>query len=215
MRIFEIDDFQNEDIAIAFVKRMCQLWLTATKGEMVYRGMKNKDDTPFVLHPRTDRRPLDATPAKHAALNAMFASINSPVNRDNAMFVTPSSEDASHYGEVYIMFPVGQFEYAWSPTIFDTASMSIVRMADYMHGDDRSAHITIPAPGTIAPINWKTSPSNPKSYDPKRVGDLFWVNKGLERAVLSNHEILVKCEKAVAIPMSARAEVRRVVGNPI
>jgi hypothetical protein len=81
------------------------------------RGMKNKPKL-FIGNVRPDRRPSDTPLPIHEFMDNWFYKKFGVKFRSNAMFAT-KSQSARLYGDVYIVFPIGEFKYCYSSTIDD------------------------------------------------------------------------------------------------
>jgi hypothetical protein len=86
--------------------------------ETLKRGMKNKPKL-FIGNVRPDRRPSDTPLPIHEFMDNWFYKKFGVKFRSNAMFVTKSRGSAQIYGDVYIVFPIGEFKYCYSSTIDD------------------------------------------------------------------------------------------------
>ena len=65
-----------------------------------------------------NRRPLSSSDLGHKILNDIFVhNFNEPFR--NAVFATGDSNRARLYGVDYVIFPVGNMSYLWSPHITD------------------------------------------------------------------------------------------------
>lgn len=127
-------DLSRRAVGLAkFIKMHCQPWLSQTQNgqKLVYRGfsrtwerkgfrLPGQQDLMYFIRPvRKDRRPLNTAAAMHHKLNAELAKCGAVANRTNSVFVTGSHQQASYYGTVYIIVPIGQFNYTWSPEYSD------------------------------------------------------------------------------------------------
>ena len=81
------------------------------------RGMKNKPSI-LIDNVRSDRRPMSTPLPIHEFMDNWFYKKFGVKFRSNAMFVT-KSQSARLYGDVYIVFPIGEFKYCYSSTIDD------------------------------------------------------------------------------------------------
>jgi hypothetical protein len=86
--------------------------------ETLKRGMKNKPKL-FIGNVRLDRKPTDTPLPIHEFMDNWFYKKFGVKFRSNAMFVTKSRGSAQIYGDVYIVFPIGEFKYCYSSTIDD------------------------------------------------------------------------------------------------
>ena len=82
------------------------------------RGMKNKPSL-LIGNVRPDRKPTDTPLPIHEFMDNWFYKKFGVRFRSNAMFATKSQGRAQIYGDVYIVFPIGEFKYCYSSTIDD------------------------------------------------------------------------------------------------
>jgi hypothetical protein len=68
---------------------------------------------------RTNRRPKDSPEWLHDALNDHFRKKVGVPLRSASVFCAGSSMLAGNYGDVYAIFPIGEFNYAWSKLVVD------------------------------------------------------------------------------------------------
>jgi hypothetical protein len=116
-------DEKNRTYAIKvakFLKEHCQSWLSQTNNGYltVYRGLKGlgeeADNLAFIKDVRLDRKPKDTAPSLHNLFNDLIAKAGKVANRSNSMFVTGSPSRAKEYGKLFVIFPIGNFNYTWS-----------------------------------------------------------------------------------------------------
>jgi len=83
----------------------------------IFRGIKSRE-TIFQKPVRTNRRSLDTPPEVNKMLNNELKKRGLPL-RSKSVFVTGDRWEAERFGNVYVIFPVGKFKFAWSPEIED------------------------------------------------------------------------------------------------
>lgn len=103
----------------SFIKTHCAPWLAASGGHVVYRGITPNGATFVCRAPRETRNPRDSSLADHRFMNEMIKSQGLTANRSNSLFVTSSRAQAREYGTTYAVFPIGEFEFTWSPIAED------------------------------------------------------------------------------------------------
>lgn len=81
------------------------------------RGMKNKSNI-LIGNVRPDRKPTDTPLPIHQFMDNWFYKKFGVKFRSNAMFAT-KSQSAQTYGDVYIVFPIGEFKYCYSTVVSD------------------------------------------------------------------------------------------------
>lgn len=112
------------ETVVRYIQQHCKPWLQESGLKMVWRGdgsfPKEKDVTIKTL--RQDRRPRDSLRKHHDDLNRSIEINGKIANRSNGMFVTGDRRTAQTYeGVLVVAFPVGKFNYTWSPVIGDAA----------------------------------------------------------------------------------------------
>lgn len=114
MKLYEIDN--SESIADK-IEKDCQPWIQKVNPtNFVYRGMKIKDPEHIqIINTRKDRKPKDSSWNKHHLLNILIENAGLSANRNNSAFVTSQSKMARKFGTVFIFYPIGDFNYTWSP----------------------------------------------------------------------------------------------------
>jgi len=83
----------------------------------LYRGIKKKFIWDIIT-PRTNRKPLDTDIKIHNLLDKEFKKQFGWKVRSQGVFCTGGWPNR-RYGNVYYIFPVGKFEFVWSPDIRD------------------------------------------------------------------------------------------------
>ena len=105
-----------------YVESHCQPWLSQVGSGLAYRGVSPRvhQNRPLFTHPvRQNRKPRDSTWETHQFFNRLIGLAGGVANRSNSVFVTPRLSTATSYGLAYVVIPVGQFHYTWSPGVED------------------------------------------------------------------------------------------------
>lgn len=111
--------------AVGFIKKLEKVssnWLKQTSigAFKVYRGDDENSGVVVRKIVRPDRRPSDTPKHLHILANEIFKETGLTANRSNSIFVTGSEYEASNYGgKLWIVIPIGDFSYTWSPKIKD------------------------------------------------------------------------------------------------
>ena len=114
------------------IKRDCQPFLRVHGGKMLYRGtyVSNSfgymkpvsgalDTIMYIGAVRADREPRDSPKWLHDAMNEKFVSKVGLPLRSATLFVVGSIDQAYNYGQAHMIFPIGDFHYAWSDKLAD------------------------------------------------------------------------------------------------
>ena len=89
----------------------------------LYRGINSSDSilraSPVLKKQRRDdRKPLDSNKIMHIAFNKVLEEVYGQPYR-NAVFVVGDPNQAEPYGSLYVVFPIGYFEFVWSTVVKD------------------------------------------------------------------------------------------------
>ena len=190
MKLTEIT--MNEEI-LSIIKKNCGPFLTAINNQItdypLYRGAKWNQPAllfePLIRKTARldDRRPKDTNKLKHARINDYFIrTFDEPFR--NSVHVTGDEHQASFYGRVFMMFPIGEFTFLWSPHIIDIAF-----------------DIKWPAVGNFANV-----PPTQEVVDDV-IGNLDYHTVDLITAIKSKVEIMIRCEEYYIILPSTFNEV--------
>ena len=107
------------------IRSDCQFYLSqinaGENGGIAWRGMKGSEGSSQSInkfsHLKT-RNPLSTEPKLHDYINKQFTKLYGEPYR-NAMFMTGSKQDTLRYGYSFQVFPIGKFNFIWSPTVRD------------------------------------------------------------------------------------------------
>lgn len=86
-------------------------------GPFLYRGIDEKrTQKHFTRQPvRKNRRPMDTPQEMHQAADNWFVEHYGYPFRRAGLFTTGNINQAVDYGRAYMVFPIGDFQYVWSP----------------------------------------------------------------------------------------------------
>ena len=171
------------------VKTDCQPYLkevdySPIRKYALYRGVIHTKKTYIAKTVRLqNRKPKDTEQKLHDKINKYFKK-NYGVPFRNGIFATSSLDQTEEYahgglheGEVYIIFPVGEFKYLWSPHISD--------MLDAIYEHDV---ISNAAPGHKS--GWKAFKNEALST---------YQTTNLTRGIKSGNEIMIYCKEYYGI----------------
>jgi hypothetical protein len=161
----------TRDDIIKIIKSDCRPFLRKldkNRIRLLYRGTQHwlgDFNTIKKFIPRKHRKPSDMNELDHEMLNKSFYKKFGWKPRSEGVFCTGSSGTASGYGNDYIFFPIGDFEFVWSPTIDD--------LYDYTHTRKPIGSIFL------------------KDFYDETVDK--YINSGLATAIAKRYEIMVRC----------------------
>jgi hypothetical protein len=123
----EIKDYgSNIEQLTDILRKDCDPFLRETKRvkDFVYRGVRRvKGSHPmdglYQIKPRKDRKPVDIPIKLHDEFDELFRREFGWNVRSEGIFATGKRSTASGYGDVYLFFPIGRFDFIWSPYIKD------------------------------------------------------------------------------------------------
>jgi len=156
----------------SIVKRDCKPYLKE-RGQVLYRGMDTASNKPIKKQVRLDNRsPAGSTVEVHAILNTYFDTMFGHPFR-NGLFVSGKENDVRLYGEIHIIFPIGDFDFLWSPVVSD------------LYGD----------------ADWNEDETDAKVIS-NEVHQNKYQTTDLKAATKSGNEIMIWCKEYYAIPYS-------------
>lgn len=239
-------DFLREDedqVATVsdLIKRDCKPWLKASGGFAAFRGMnvgdslcqKVKDHKGlYVAKVRTDRIPKDSPPWLHNTMNSYFTEKTGTPLRSASIFAAGSNDTASEYaphgpGEnrVCSIFPIGEFEYAWSKEIDDpTHALYIYPMGHsnvgklptfrkFWASKAKSWHIPLDPDEYLKEFSYELNTSH--NYWERMVtafieeANAWTFNEGLRECLTKyrSHEVMIKCDKFYAVTLGTASKL--------
>lgn len=224
-QLLESKDESTVDFVADYIKKDCQpflqagaprLWRGFTKvGGSMMRRIKNPAEVNASYAPafyigsvKNDRKPKDMPESVHAMLNKFFTKHVGVPLRSSSLFVTGDWRMAGGYGDPYVIFPIGEFHYAWAPSIGDAYhALAANTTPDTWAGD-------------FGKYMWKSAKElkidiNGGEYDIDayqrqlqhtfdKYGDkIYKFDTGLDKAVkLKDMEIMLVCDKFYALELS-------------
>jgi len=124
-----IDLYENnhkEEIVRAWslIQRDCQPFLLESNNKPLYRGINDLNTvesrvsfTKLTVH--QERIPRDTNPFEHEYVIKAMKDAGFNAHRGNSIFCQASTVGLYDYGEVYVIFPIGDFNVTWSNVIVD------------------------------------------------------------------------------------------------
>lgn len=117
--LFEESLPSDFDSIVELIKRDCKQFIAENTSGLLYRGMRNKDQEVMKIKTREDRKPKNMDIIVHDKMDAWFNEKFKFKARSAAAFVIGNFVEARSYGQVYAIFPIGDFKFAWSPDVYD------------------------------------------------------------------------------------------------
>lgn len=118
-------ELMSHTVLIPKLKKECGKYINDIKGTSPFwRGMRKatqpyKDTSLEKRTPRKSRRPLDTDRAWTLAADDYFDDKFGWRPRTQGVFATKDVGFARGYGAAFMMFPIGDYEYIWSPNVSD------------------------------------------------------------------------------------------------
>jgi len=133
-------DTDSESIAVLSkieeIVRDCKPFLAEMKndvfaGQNLYRGIKSTEVTLTKQIRLEGRTPTHMDPAHHLLINNFFIDKFGAAFR-NSMFASGDSRSAAYFGDgnVFMVFPIGDYRAIWSPEILDLYELDWFRFDD-------------------------------------------------------------------------------------
>lgn len=194
----ENDDWlKNSKIKAILLKDCAPFMKVCKRSGFMYRGIKNIDEEDPILIDgmdeiplfkktvRTDRRPLNSSNEAQVMYDKWFEKKFGYKVRAESMFCFPEDEKdgAKQYGPVCLVFPIGDFEYVWSPKVVDLQIYTEDKIGGY--GDEADIIAMLDKAG--------------------------YKNTGLGSALGKGSEIMVKCKSYYAIPADFVHDIHELV----
>ena len=182
MRLFEMEGPDEATVEfINNVKRDCQPFLQQIDNNIkqlgLFRGISQRIgmEADVFVHKQVrldDRAPRDSDNKQHKLWNNWFKkNLGEPFR--NAMFATGDEVETFPYGEPYLVFPIGNFTFAWSPHVMDLSLNQLTTNAKSTH---------------------------------ERLTAAEYQTDNLQAAILSGHEIMIRCKEYYALNWVAQRE---------
>lgn len=172
--------------AVESIVRDCQPYLKDIDYDpgkyMLHRGMPISD--PFVTKKvRKGRKPTDMPDELHDMIDSwMDDELDAPF-RSYAIFASGSEKFAKRYGTAYIIFPIGQYQFAWSQKAHDLYDkLENAEIIDHMHTAENQHKFTQELEQFLDSLNYQTT--------------------DMQSAIKSGHEIMIHCERYYAVNKS-------------
>jgi hypothetical protein len=116
------DNHFSLDEVVALISRHCGSFLKSSGGVPVFRGMKASygNDVAIKFDHPSNRSPKDSSKEFNVMFNAAIEHVHGVQEiRAKSLFASGKPSQAAAYGPLHFLFPIGGFEFMWSPEIID------------------------------------------------------------------------------------------------
>lgn len=209
MRIDEVVKQISEDEInniITSIRRDCQPFIQQSDRERpLYRGIqvdaeiRNQPFSKFSVHIK--RNPLTMGKGLYNIINKGFKFGGFKARRDNSIFCTANQDTAQNYGTPFIVFPIGNFSFTWSPIIKDmytTSRWSEIFQDVYDASNTNNGWFAL---RKMQP-DWPLYKDMIKHADYNKLGNnlrYFYKDTDLREASDRSTEIMISCKEYYAI----------------
>jgi len=181
---------------IELIKRDCQPYLQQAKPFDSYtqllRGMGGRNDNFLKKQIRLEnRKPKDIPQELHNRINQYFEQHYGASFR-NALFTSSDYIQAENYGNVYYIFPIGDFKFLWSPDIEDLFMMYDEYRPWFRPGSD------VPQEEQ----DRRTQEAMDEFFKKDILGGK-WYNSNLSAGIDSGNEVMIRAKEYYAISLIA------------
>lgn len=186
-----IENTSTAEEVAEIIKRDCAPFLKEICDKLpLYRGSKKLLLWTTKMSVRKDRKPMDASLELHNTLNTALQELSGINYRTEAVFATGSRRSAYDYGNSYLFFPIGKFNYAWSPLITDAYTF-------FGQGSDSEAVES----GELVYYPENRSKYLDDVFDYVMSGKaMYKFDTGLRDAATSKNEIMFACDEYYLVP---------------
>lgn len=186
---------------IDIIRRDCQLFLLQVqplKLNLLYRGVATDNSRPIIKSQGNilrHRVPSMTPPNAQIAIDDFLERETGRRWRESSVFATHDYVTTSNYGQPFAIFPIGEFEFCYSPIIYDlfiTLQRSGVKdkASIYQFNDED--------PDSVA----KASKS---LYN--TMANAAYTTSDLKSGIVAGVEIMIRCEEYYLVPIIVMREL--------
>lgn len=175
------------------IHKHCQPFLQQIKNpkdDILFRGMNINADFIKKNVRLSNRIPVDMPDDVHKKLNQYFTMKYGAPFR-NALFVTGDYDIAIEYGNVYAIFPIGNFKFLWSEHVHDLLNA----WNEYDNGFDPETY----DPTDMHDVKQKEEYKQYLKQFYTEILKAGYKTKDLRKAIKSGHEIMLRCKSYYAV----------------
>ena len=198
-------NYLNEDkitSLVDLIKDKCKPFLKDWNGiNFLYRGMKQGFDYK-VLPVRTDRKPKDMPIDLHNMFDNAFQSKFGWKARSNSVFCTGDKIATEEYGNCFVIFPIGNYQFISSPNIEDLyfyfTKTEVLYSTLFIKHFGKEVGYDYSAVDEFYNEN-KNDKQIMKKFN-NYVVDLVktYDNKNINRMIMKGNEIMINCKEYIA-----------------
>ena len=114
-----ITSIEEKEKVFNYIKEQCSDFLNEVKGAVLYRGLKNVNESGFISDTYDlNRKPRNSDPFLQKMFDNELVDLGAIALRKNSIYVTPDLDEAIFYGgkNIYCIYPLNGFHYTWSGT---------------------------------------------------------------------------------------------------
>jgi len=205
------------DVLLQRIKQDCKIYLDMNPLTInhlaLYRGISGNLAQSRLITVRKDRRPRDSTDCMHYAFNEYFKEKFGKPYRSISVFCTGDPDIANEYagsGTNHVIFPVGDFDYCWSPQLSDLFGEFEYKLNHNIVNDFHRQLLELPPDTKLSEEQYneiqEIEAIDPDNYCIELVNYYFnhkpveyLENQNFEQAIKSGNEIMIDCDKYYAI----------------
>ncbi|HKK68825.1 MAG TPA: hypothetical protein VJ946_11460, partial [Bacteroidales bacterium] len=205
----------NPQAIAEYIKQHCAPWLKHAGPDVVlYRGTNSLLGMEVATKkPRMDRRPTNTKEPKHRLFDTLIKMAGGTANRTNSVFVSPHRDDAASYGSLFVVYPMGEFHYTWSPVYRDW--FVDFRFSDMVREIPKKYHDLAKKEelhGLDYMAAWRFNASddiyNLDLYDPRLVQEIILTDQGIHDAVDGLNEVMITAENILYVDEELAPDVQ-------
>jgi len=207
--ITESEDYTAEDIA-KMLRQDCAPFLSAINNDLYkYRMWRGANIPPTRIArftTRKDRDPVDMPEVVSKAIDDYFQETTGIRWRSTSVFASGNGTAAAYYGNLFCLFPIGQFHYCWSPRVSDLFNHLDRQLGNYKLRYDHFAKYLHPDNEEKSKFAFKTL------HDTIMPKFEYQVDTGLIDAIeMANAEIMITCDKYYLVGIDIINEVSKFI----
>lgn len=202
------DDFIIEELIISkcdrYLNRLREIYTSTGNKTALYRGVPNKVEDGKVYTFRSRSVPMNTNPIVHDISNRWFNDKFGIYARTETLFTTANKRQASEYGEVHYVFPVGGFSTIHSPKyndLFIDMNRRKIKEILLSYGIDEDE---IPSRSKFYEVLIETHPEELEKAIFQFLDNGDYVKGKSTAALLSTGEVMLKTKQFIIVPYNER-----------